>query len=312
MRETAMFFRQPLPYGRITYTGSKGQAYAFSAGNRPPQRRCPQRNSDIISPVNRLSTRPRADRPDRFPEPFFPDGKEKNRRPGNISIGSGKAAAGTDQKRQAREVRAVRRCVIIGAAEIGRYDRIRGRLRQDDWFVYCDGGLRHEQKLGRQPDLIVGDFDSHEKPDTETETIILPREKDDTDTVYAVKEAVRRGFSEFLLVGVIGERFDHTFGNICLLLRLDSLGAEACILDDYSEMSVVSRETAEVEDSFSYFSLLNISGIAKGIDIRDAKYPLDNGEISSEYQYGISNEVLPGRTARISVKEGRLLLVKVF
>ena len=153
----------------------------------------------------------------------------------------------------------MRRCVIIGAAEIGRYDRIRGRLRQDDWFVYCDGGLRHEQKLGRQPDLIVGDFDSHEKPDTETETIILPREKDDTDTVYAVKEAVRRGFRDFLLIGVTGERFDHTFGNISLLLYLDSLGIPACILDDYSEMRIISRETAEVKGDCSWFSLLNIS-----------------------------------------------------
>ena len=106
--------------------------------------------------------------------------------------------------------------------------------------------------------------------------------------------------------------FDHTFGNVSVLLYLDSLGLKARILDDYTEMEVISRETAAVEDSWSYFSLLNISGTAKGISIRDAKYPLDDGEITSEYQFGISNEVLPGRTARISVREGRLLLVKVF
>ena len=206
----------------------------------------------------------------------------------------------------------MRRCVIIGNAGIQQYQRIRCSLREDDWFVFCDGGLNHMQALGVRPDLIVGDFDSHEKPDTDIETIMLPREKDDTDTVYAVKEAVRRGFRDFLLAGVTGERFDHTFGNISLLLYLDSLGAFARILDDWSEMSIVSRETAEVEDSFSYFSLLNISGTAKGICIRDAKYPLEDGEITSEYQFGISNEVLPGRVARVAVREGRLLLVKVF
>ena len=206
----------------------------------------------------------------------------------------------------------MRRCVIIGGAGIGRYDRIRNCLRQDDWFVFCDGGLRHLDALGVKPDLIVGDFDSSARPETDTETIVLPREKDDTDSVYAVKEAVRRGYTDFLLVGVTGERFDHTFGNVSVLLYLDSLGLKARILDDYTEMEVISRETAAVEDSWSYFSLLNISGTAKGISIRDAKYPLDDGEITSEYQFGISNEVLPGRTARISVREGRLLLVKVF
>ena len=205
----------------------------------------------------------------------------------------------------------MQRCVIIGGAEIRRYQRIRESLRKDDWLVYCDGGLKHIPEIGREPNLIVGDFDSHEKPETDIETIVLPREKDDTDTVYAVKEAVRRGYREFLLVGVTGERFDHTFGNISLLLYLDSLDIPARILDDYSEMSVVSRVPAEVEESCSYFSLLNISGTAKGISIRNAKYPLTDGEITSEYQYGISNEVLPGRTAQVYVREGRLLLVKV-
>ena len=206
----------------------------------------------------------------------------------------------------------MQRCVIVGGAGIREYQRIRESLRGDDWFVYCDGGLKHVQELGREPNLIVGDFDSHEQPETDTETIVLPCEKDDTDTVYAVKEAVRRGFRDFLLIGVTGERFDHTFGNISLLLYLDSQGIPACILDDYSEMRIVSRETAEVKEDCSWFSLLNISGTAKGITIRGAKYPLTDGEITSEYQYGISNEVLPGETVRVSVREGRLLLVKVF
>lgn len=206
----------------------------------------------------------------------------------------------------------MQRCVIVGGAGIHEYQRIRDSLRRDDWFVYCDGGLKHVQELSRKPDLIVGDFDSHEKPETDTETIVLPCEKDDTDTVYAVKEAVKRGFREFLLIGVVGERFDHTFGNISLLLYLDSLGIPACILDDYSEMRIISRETAEVKGDCSWFSLLNISGTAKGITIRGAKYPLTDGEITSEYQFGISNEVLPGETACISVREGRLLLVKIF
>ena len=204
------------------------------------------------------------------------------------------------------------RCVIIGGAGINRYDRIRDRLQAGDYCIYCDGGLKHQEKLGVRPDLIVGDFDSHEKPETEIETIVLPREKDDTDTMFAVKEAVRRGFRDFLLLGAVGERFDHSFGNVAALLYLDSAGKTARILDDWSEMEIVSGRTAEIDGSFSYFSLLNISGTAKGITITGAKYPLDGGEIRSDYQYGISNEVLPGETAAVTVREGRLLLVRVF
>ncbi|MEE0946979.1 MAG: hypothetical protein U0M42_09175 [Acutalibacteraceae bacterium] len=56
---------------------------------------------------------------------------------------------------------------------------------------------------------------------------------------------------------------------------------------------------------------MNISGTAKGITIENAKYPLENGEITCEYQFGISNEVFRGETAKVSVDEGRLLLIKV-
>lgn len=206
----------------------------------------------------------------------------------------------------------MRRCVVIGGADIGRYDRVRAYLREDDFDICCDCGLRHLSGLGVSPDLIVGDFDSHEDPLLDVETITLPREKDDTDTVFAVKEALRRGFQDFLLVGAVGGRLDHTLGNVSLLLMLDAQGKSAAVLDDYSEMRIVSDEPVEIEDRFAYFSLLNISGTARGIEIKNAKYPLTNAEITCEYQYGISNEVLPGETAAVSVKEGRLLLIEVF
>ena len=208
----------------------------------------------------------------------------------------------------------MRRCVIIGGASIGDYGTVSAKLRQDDYMIYCDCGLRHMDGLGAEPDLIVGDFDSYSNPEFDTETIVLPCEKDDTDTVFAVKEALRRGFEDFLLIGVVGERLDHTLGNVSILLMLDSEGKVGTIIDDYSEMEIVSDRCEMpciIDDSYVYFSLINISGTARGVTIRGAKYPLENAEITCDYQYGVSNEVLPGCTAEVSVGEGRLLLVKV-
>lgn len=204
------------------------------------------------------------------------------------------------------------RCVIVGGADIGNYEYIHSRLCKDDFVVYCDSGLRHMEALQMQPDLIVGDFDSHEDPQLDVETIVLPCEKDDTDTVYAVKEAVKRGYDDLLLIGVVGARLDHTLGNVSILLYLHSLGKKAMIIDDYSEMEIVSDQPVSIPDSYAYFSVLNISGCAKGITIQGAKYPLCGGEITCEYQYGISNEVLPGENAVICVECGKLLLIKIF
>ena len=93
---------------------------------------------------------------------------------------------------------------------------------------------------------------------------------------------------------------------------LSELGKKALIVDDYSEMEICSPENkCSVPDSFSYFSTIAVDGTAKGVTIANAKYPLADGTINSSYQYGISNEVIPSETAHITVKEGKLLIIKI-
>ena len=204
------------------------------------------------------------------------------------------------------------RCVIIGGAEIRNYGLIRSYLRPDDYIIYCDCGLRHADSLDVSPSLIIGDFDSHPMPEDSRNVITLPVMKDDTDTIFAVKESIRRGFGEVLMLGVTGGREDMTLGNIYALLMLKRHNIAAMIADDYSEISVITAgETVRVSEGWRCFSLLNISGHACGITITGAKYPLDDAEIAPEFQYGISNETLPGGEALISLKEGDLLLVCV-
>ena len=117
-----------------------------------------------------------------------------------------------------------------------------------------DAGLKHTEALGMKPDLIIGDFDSYSKEEAlkqGIETIVLPCEKDDTDTVFAVKEGMRRDFSEFLLLGGIGQRLDHTLGNVSILLMLDKAGRRGMIVDDYSEMSLVGQSSSSLSKALS-------------------------------------------------------------
>lgn len=205
----------------------------------------------------------------------------------------------------------MKKCVIIGGAPINNYKNARRYIKDDDFVIVCDCGLKHLDKLDLEPSLIIGDFDSHERPETSVETIVLPREKDDTDTFFAVKEAIARGFDDFLLIGTVGKRIDHSMANLSILLYLDTRGFRAVSVDDYSEMEIISSKPSYVSDEYPFFSLLAIDGTARGISIKNALFPLENGVITPDYQYGVSNEVLKGKTAEISVADGRLLLVKI-
>ncbi len=220
------------------------------------------------------------------------------------------------------------RCIIVAGAEISDYELLkqRHRLSADDFFIYCDSGLRHSADLGFAPNLIVGDFDSFaldkekfSKTAAETPIIVLPAEKDDTDSMFAAKKALQLGFEKVLMVGAIGDRFDHSLANIGVLKMLDDAGISTEIADDYSIMSVVQAQknaentvsAAAVSSSFSYFSLLAVFGEAHGVSISGAKYPLTDANIYSSFPYAVSNEPLE-RGAKISIESGALLLIKVF
>ena len=206
----------------------------------------------------------------------------------------------------------MKRCVIVGGAEIKRYDISKSYLKNDDFMIYCDSGLNHIEGLGREPDLIVGDFDTHENPHSEVETIVLPVVKDDTDSVYAVKEALKRGFDDFLFLGVFGGRFDHSICNLSVLLMLFNLGKSALAVDDFGETSITGAAPEYIEDKYRFFSLLAFGAPASGINIENAKYPLEDAEIQPQYPIGVSNEVLPGKKVKVSVGKGSLVLIKIF
>lgn len=236
-----------------------------------------------------------------------------------------------------------RRCVVIGGAEIRNYSAVKKYLKPDDFLIYCDSGMRHREMLGMEPNLIVGDFDSWKmdpkvsaapgmlnmelnyrevkdpKPaaspsgDRNASSLVLtlPHDKYDTDTVYGVREGMDRGYEDFLLIGMLGNRFDHSLSNLYILVLLDSSGKHGLLVDDYSEMELVGFHPAEISDAFDTFSLLNITGTCSQVQIENARYCYLPGEkISCDYQFGISNEVLPGCTARVRVGDGRALLIR--
>ena len=202
-----------------------------------------------------------------------------------------------------------RRAVVIAGGEIISYERVRSFLKPEDYYIFCDSGLFHKEGLNVEPDLIIGDFDSHEKVDTGSEIITLPEMKDDTDSLSGVKLALKRGFKDFLLLGMTGRRMDHTLCNLYLLSYIKSHHGKALIVDDWSEMDFVDNEEVFISDSYAYFSLIAWKGKCEGVNIENALYPLSSAVIEPEYQYGISNEPLKGGS-RVWVEKGSLLLIK--
>ena len=120
------------------------------------------------------------------------------------------------------------RCVIVSACPVS--PALAGLLRAEDYLIACDAGYCNCKALGRQPDAVVGDFDSAPRPQTRPgeALVVLPHVKDDTDTQYAARLAVQRGCTEALLLGCLGgPRLEHTLANLCTGLGLEQQGVAA-------------------------------------------------------------------------------------
>ena len=112
-------------------------------------------------------------------------------------------------------------CVIFCAAE---FDALARPLGPEDYLIAADGGLRHTQALGLTPNAVLGDFDS--LGFTPEGASVFPVEKDDTDSMLAVRRGLELGYREFLLYGSLdGPRLDHTVANFQTLQFLADRGA---------------------------------------------------------------------------------------
>lgn len=194
-------------------------------------------------------------------------------------------------------------CVIFCAGE---FDGLLRPIGAEDYVIAADGGLRHVRALGVTPDEILGDFDSlGYVPEGAT---VYPVEKDDTDSMLAVRRGLALGCRNFLLYGGMdGGRLDHTVANFQTLGYLAQQGAVGFLVGkDYFAAAVKDgalRFPASAEGDFSLFCL---GPDAQGVSIRGLCYELEDATLTSFFPLGVSNH-FTGQEAEVSVKNGTLL-----
>ena len=184
-------------------------------------------------------------------------------------------------------------------------------------LLAADRGLDFFLETGLVPDIVDGDFDSlsgagkaYLESLDHTEIVRLNPEKDDTDTMLAVKQALSLGAEEIQIYGGLGGRFDHSIANVQTLRYLSEHGAVGSLCDAQNWMTVQTVGTVRQyprRDGW-YFSLLSLSDTCTGVTITGAKYCLQNGTLHANFPLGISNEIVAER-AEISLQTGTLLVL---
>lgn len=199
------------------------------------------------------------------------------------------------------------KAVIVAAGSISNYEYIKGKIFEEDYIICADGGLRHCEKMGIKPHLLVGDFDSLGFVPHEENVVSLPREKDYSDTCYAALEAEKRGIKEVLVLGGTGSRQDHFLANAALLGFLKRRGVKATLADENNIMFLAQKKQSIRAEHGEKITLVPLYAV-KGITLSGFKYPLENANIELFDPVWLSNE-LSGEVGEISFDEGELLVI---
>lgn len=183
-------------------------------------------------------------------------------------------------------------------------------FKKADFVIACDAGYIHARRADITPDLIVGDFDSYDGSiEGGIEVIRTIPEKDDTDTMMALKEAMRRGYSRIMLLGALGGRIDHTLANISLVAFAAERGADLQIIDGHHQIFAIRNTRKRVPRSiWRNLSVFAFDTECTGVTIRGVKYPLENAVLRNSFALGVSNE-FANVSAEISVASGTLIIV---
>lgn len=203
-------------------------------------------------------------------------------------------------------------CIIVSAGPVCDKQKIPQEF-QDSYVIACDAGWHNCEKLGLQPDIVLGDFDSSEQPNQEN-VLVLPREKDDTDTHYAARMAVERGSTHVLMLGALGgKRMEHTFANVGTGLWLEQQGVQVTILNDRSRVTYVLAGGKRYyhNEGYKFFSIFPLEGKAEGICLEGAAYPLQDAQLQASYPVGVSNEWRADE-ATVAIQKGSLLVIETY
>lgn len=206
------------------------------------------------------------------------------------------------------------RALLISGGTPPSSELLLSEVERSDYIIGIDKGLECLYKENIEPDIIVGDFDSVDRNildkiiTSKKELLKYPPEKDYTDTQLAVNKALEMMADEIVILGGTGSRVDHSMANIGLLYQCMKKGKRAYIKDVNNTLFMIDKNSYLEAKEFQIFSLVAFGGFVKKLNIKGAKYELNNYDLFPQDNITISNEFI-GERVKVSFETGDLLVI---
>ena len=182
-----------------------------------------------------------------------------------------------------------------------------------DFVIACDHGYDHARRLKIKPDLIVGDFDSCMTDVPKDDDIPIkrfPEQKDDSDTMLAIRYALSAGHKHVIISCALGGRLDHTLANIQSMGFVASHGGECELVStsEYLRTFTGGLISLPRRDGHS-LSVYALSDKCEHVTISGSAYDSSDITITNTFPLGLSN-YWKADSVTIRMSSGILLIVE--
>jgi thiamine pyrophosphokinase len=180
-------------------------------------------------------------------------------------------------------------------------------------LICADGGANSARKLNLIPDYIIGDLDSISESNLNyfsgKSVIHKITSQNDTDVEKCLKFAISKKMSEAILLGVTGDRLDHTFCNLGIILKFSN----KINLKLIAENSYLSAYSGKIELNTFHGETISLYGFNARTKIKSEglKYPLKTISLPFGIKESTSNVAVATRV-KLNITGGKIFIIRDF
>ena len=208
----------------------------------------------------------------------------------------------------------MKKCIIIANGKSPSKKVVEYFYKKEFNTIICaDGGANSAKKIGIIPNFIIGDLDSISlltlKYFKDKSTIIQIKRQNDTDVEKCLKFVIKKGFKEAILLGVTGDRLDHTICNLGIVIKFFNkikiyLTAESSFLNSINNDTIIKSKIGETISIYAFDKNTRITSIGLKYQLNKAALPFGVRESTSNVS--ISDKV------KLKVSGGIIFVIRDF
>jgi thiamine pyrophosphokinase len=198
-----------------------------------------------------------------------------------------------------------RAAFIVANGSLPPTEIIASLLVDAPFILAADGGADKLLEIGVVPNAVLGDFDSASSDLPASIDQILRPDQDHTDLDKAISYLCENGFDTIWMTGVTGDRLDHTYGSLSMLIKYGNR-VDLTLVDSVGTAKLVTGSICLETEIGQLISLLAL-GKVEGIATTGLKWNLEAEALEPGVRDGISNEAA-GKHVTVSIQSGKLIV----